>query len=112
MSERKLILGISGGIAACKAPILIRELGRRDIEVKTVITENAKKFVTEVTLRSLTGNPVYDRMFVSQDEPIEHISLSDWGDVMLVAPATRERASVTLTKTSFSCAAYPFTVST
>lgn len=88
MNRHRLALGISGGIAACKAPALIRELSRRGVDVKAVITSSAKNFITEVTLRSLTGNPVYDRMFVSQTEPFEHISLADWAEVLLVAPAT------------------------
>lgn len=88
MSKRRLLLGISGGIAACKVPVLIRELGRRGVEIKAVTTESAKNFITDLTLRSLTGHPVYDRMFESQVEPFEHISLADWGEVMLVAPAT------------------------
>ncbi|MEW5947665.1 MAG: bifunctional phosphopantothenoylcysteine decarboxylase/phosphopantothenate--cysteine ligase CoaBC [bacterium] len=85
---KNLVLGISGGIAACKAPLLVRDLQRRGVAVRAVVTENAKQFVTETSLRTLTGSVVYDGLFTSPTEHFEHISLADWGDVLLVAPAT------------------------
>ncbi|MEW6200965.1 MAG: flavoprotein, partial [bacterium] len=87
--KHRLLLGISGGIAAYKAPLIIRELQKRDAEVKTVITSNAKQFVTELTLRTLTGFPVYSDLFAPPPaDPMEHISLTEWGEALLISPAT------------------------
>lgn len=89
LEGKKIILGISGGIAAYKAAILIRLFKKAGAEVKVVVTPNALEFITRVTLESLSENKVYDKVFGEQnDYTTEHVALTDWGDAFVVAPAT------------------------
>lgn len=89
LKGKKVILGISGGIAAYKTPFIIRLLVKAGAEVRVVATENAMEFVTRTTLETLSKNKLYTRVFSeSNDYTTEHVSLTDWADVMLVAPAT------------------------
>lgn len=88
MQERRLLLGITGGIAAYKAPFIIRLLQQNNVLVRTVVTEHALKFVTETTLESLTGFPVAMGLFEKKEHNYEHIELAKWADVFVVAPAT------------------------
>lgn len=82
-------MGISGGIAAYKSLSLIRLLSQKGAEVKVVTTPNALQFVTELSLQTLSQNKVYTDPFKKLEHfDIEHISLADWADVMIVAPAT------------------------
>ncbi|MBR1631777.1 MAG: phosphopantothenoylcysteine decarboxylase, partial [Paludibacteraceae bacterium] len=84
-----ILLGISGGIAAYKTPEIIRLLCKQGHEVKTVVTEGALQFVTELTLQTVSGHRVYSDMFsTANPHSTEHISLPDWADCMLIAPAT------------------------
>ena len=82
-----ILIGISGGIAAYKMADLIRLFVKDGHDVKTVLTENAKKFVTQVTLETLSKNSSHCDMF-SNVKDVEHISLAKWADVMIIAPAT------------------------
>ncbi len=89
---KKILLGISGGIAAYKSPELVRQLIAEGAEVRVVATKNALEFVTPVTLQTVSKNKVYFEVF----EPInnfnpEHISHSDWGDLLVVAPCHSQR---------------------
>ena len=85
----KVIVGITGGIAAYKSPLLVRLLRKDGHEVKCVATEHAMQFVTPLTLETVSGNKLYADLFASDnDHTTEHISLKDWGDIMVVAPAT------------------------
>jgi len=86
-SSLNVLLGISGGIAAYKSLILIRLFIKQGFNVKVVITENGKQFVTPVTIEALTGNPLYDELY-RRRESFSHISLREWADVTIVAPAT------------------------
>ncbi len=87
--KKKIILGISGGIAAYKSALLVRLLKKAEAEVRIVGTTNAFEFISRVTLESLSENKVYDRVFGEQnDYTTEHVSLTDWGDIFVVAPAT------------------------
>ena len=89
LQGKHIVVGISGGIAAYKAPELIRLLIKQGAEVKVVATRNALQFVTELTLRTLSGHPVYWDVFAAVNQhSTEHISLPDWADLMLIAPAT------------------------
>ncbi len=89
IAGKKIILGITGGIAAYKAAFLIRLFKKAGAEVKVVGTANAFEFITRVTLESLSENRVYDQVFGEQnDYTTEHVALTDWGDVFVVAPAT------------------------
>lgn len=86
---KKIILGISGGIAAYKSPLLIRLFIKAGAEVKVAITKNALQFVTLPVLETLSGNRVYSGVFdPANDYSTEHVSLTDWGDIFVVAPAT------------------------
>ena len=84
----RLLLGVTGGIAAYKAPFLIRLFQKQGIEVKTVATAHAFQFVTRVTLEALTGHPVYHDMFAERQDTFGHIELAKWADLLVVAPAT------------------------
>ena len=89
LAGKKIIVGISGGIAAYKAPMLVRLPVKKGAEVKCVVTEHALQFVTTLTLETVSRNKVYSDLFASaNDHTTEHISLKDWGDAMVVAPAT------------------------
>lgn len=87
--SKHILIGISGGIAAYKIPELIRAFVKQGAEVRVTTTKNALQFVTELTLQTLTNARVYSDVFAAINEhSTEHISLPDWADVMLIAPAT------------------------
>lgn len=89
LEGKKILLGISGGIAAYKSMFLIRLFKKAGAEVRVVATESAMWFVSRVTIESLSQNKLYDQVFgEDNDYTTEHISLTDWGDVFVVAPAT------------------------
>ncbi|TVQ16353.1 MAG: bifunctional phosphopantothenoylcysteine decarboxylase/phosphopantothenate--cysteine ligase CoaBC [Bacteroidetes bacterium] len=89
LQGKRIIIGISGGIAAYKSLILIRLFKKAGAEVRVVTTENALWFVTRVSLESLSQNKIYDKVFGPEnDYTTEHISLTDWADCVVVAPAT------------------------
>jgi len=86
---KHVLLGISGGIAAYKAPELIRLFIKAGAEVRVVVTKNALAFVTPLTLETISRNKLYKDIFEPVNEySTEHISLGDWADFMLIAPAT------------------------
>jgi phosphopantothenoylcysteine decarboxylase/phosphopantothenate--cysteine ligase len=85
----RVLLGISGGIAAYKACELVRQLIRGGHEVRVVATQNALHFVSPLTLQTLSGHPVRSDLFdLTAESGISHIELADWADLMVVAPAT------------------------
>ena len=86
---KHILVGISGGIAAYKIPELIRSLTKAGAEVRVATTQHALQFVTELTLQTVSGSRVYSDVFAAINEhATEHISLPDWCDAMIVAPAT------------------------
>ncbi len=86
---RRLLLGISGGIAAYKAPELVRALVRADFRVRVVATPDALRFVSPLALQTVSGSPVRSRLFSTTEESeISHIELADWAQAFLLAPAT------------------------
>lgn len=86
---KKIVLGITGSIAAYKACLLIRLLIKEGAEVQTVITPAGKEFITPVTLSALTGKPVISDFFASNDGTWHsHVDLGLWADAMIVAPCT------------------------
>ena len=90
LSGKKVLLGISGGIAAYKTPNLVRCLIKKGAEVKVVMTESAKDFVTSLSLSTVSKNPVHSS-FKSDDENgvwNNHVELGLWADFMLICPAT------------------------
>jgi len=87
--EKKVLLIICGGISAYKSLEVIRSLKKRGAKIKTILTESAKKFVTPLSVSSLSQEKVYDDLFsVENEAEMDHISLSRWSDVILVSPAT------------------------
>jgi phosphopantothenoylcysteine decarboxylase/phosphopantothenate--cysteine ligase len=92
--HKKILLIICGGISAYKSLELIRLLKKEDVEVKTILTKSAKEFVTPLSVASLSQGKVYDDLFNAENEAeMDHISLSRWADVILVAPATANTIS-------------------
>ena len=92
--KKKILLIICGGISAYKSLELIRLLKRKDAEVKTILTKNAKEFVTSLSVASLSQEKVYEDLFnVENETEMDHISLSRWADIILVAPATANTIS-------------------
>ena len=89
LKNKKIILIIGGGIAAYKSLDLIRLLKKQEYELKVVLTESGKKFVTPLSIASLSQNKVYQDIFDSEKEAeMDHISLSRWCDIILFAPVT------------------------
>ncbi|TLM61381.1 MAG: bifunctional phosphopantothenoylcysteine decarboxylase/phosphopantothenate--cysteine ligase CoaBC [Deltaproteobacteria bacterium] len=87
--EKRILLGVSGGIAAYKAVELLRLLVKAGADVHVVMTRNACEFVAPLTFQTLSGNPVHCELFnLIQEREIGHISLADRADLCIVAPAT------------------------
>jgi phosphopantothenoylcysteine decarboxylase/phosphopantothenate--cysteine ligase len=94
LSQRKILLIICGGISAYKSLELIRLFKKQGMRVKTILTKNAKQFVTPLSVASLSQEKVYDDLFSAENESeMDHISLSRWADVILVAPVTANTIS-------------------
>jgi len=86
---KKIVLGITGSIAAYKSCLIIRQLVRQGAEVQVVITPAGKEFITPITLSALTGKPVVSDFFSQRDGTWHsHVDLGLWADLMLIAPAT------------------------
>ena len=89
LKGKHILVGISGGIAAYKIPELIRLLVKSGAEVRVATTRHALEFVTELTLQTVSGHAVYSDVFAAINaHATEHISLPEWCDAMVVAPAT------------------------
>ena len=89
VQNKKVLLVIGGGISAYKALDLIRLLVKNSVEVKTILTKSGKKFVTSLSITSLSNNKVFEDTFdVNNEKEIDHISLSRWADIILVLPTT------------------------
>ncbi|HOG11457.1 MAG TPA: bifunctional phosphopantothenoylcysteine decarboxylase/phosphopantothenate--cysteine ligase CoaBC [Smithellaceae bacterium] len=89
LKNKKIVLGITGGIAAYKSAELTRAFIKAGAEVKVIMTQSATEFIAPLTLRTLSRNPVYADMF-EDAEPYDmaHIALAEWADAFVVAPAT------------------------
>ena len=89
LKNKKIVLGITGGIAAYKAAELTRALIKEGAQVKVIMTKSATKFITPLTMQTLSQNQVYTDMFVPADQyDMAHISLADFADAFVIAPAT------------------------
>lgn len=89
LKGKKIIVGVTGGIAAYKACSLVNLLFKEGAEVRVIMTEPAAKFVTPLTFQSLTNHPVYTDLWKPIDDySVEHISISHWPDAIVISPAT------------------------
>ena len=89
LKNKKILLIITGSIAAYKSLDLIRILRKKEVELKTILTESATKFITPLSVASLSKGKVYTKMFNHDNEAeMDHIALSRWADLILLAPAT------------------------
>ncbi len=91
--ERKVLLGVSGSIAAFKAAALVRELVKAGAEVQVVMTRSAHDFVTPLTLATLSGRPVLTDLISGEGTWNDHVHLARWADVMLIAPLSANTLS-------------------
>tara|TARA_B100000035_G_scaffold302574_1_gene300312 strand:+ start:417 stop:1619 length:1203 start_codon:yes stop_codon:yes gene_type:complete len=92
--NKKILLIICGGISAYKSLELIRLLKKNNAEIKTILTKSAKEFVTPLSITSLSQNKVYDDLFnVENETEMDHISLSRWADIIIIAPTTANTIS-------------------
>jgi len=91
LANRRIILGVTGGIAAYKSAELIRRLKDLGADVRAVMTPAAQEFITPLTLQALSGNPVHTTLLDTEAEAaMGHIELARWGDLILVAPASAD----------------------
>lgn len=89
LKGKKIVLGVTGGIAIFKAVDLVSKLQKQDVEVRVVMTENAAKFISPLLFAEISGHKCAVSMWDGRDEfNVEHIALANWGDLLLVAPAT------------------------
>lgn len=89
LSSRRVLLGVTGGIAAYKAPLVLRLLQQEGAEVRVVRTSSAARFVTDETLAVLSGHAVHGDLFAPSSEfAVLHVGLARWAQLLLVAPAT------------------------
>ena len=92
--KKKILIVICGGISAYKVLELIRSLKKKGADIKTILTKSAKEFVTPLSIASLSQGKVYEDLFNLENETeMDHISLSRWSDIVLVAPATANTIS-------------------
>ena len=91
LSHKKILLGLTGGIAAYKVADLCRQLVKAGAEVRVVMTNGAKAFITPLTMQALSGNPVHDDLLdPSAEAAMGHIELAKWPDLIIVAPASAD----------------------
>ena len=91
LANKRILLGVTGSIAAYKSADLVRRLRDAGAIVRVAMTENAKRFITPLTMQAVSGFPVHDELFDLQAEAaMGHIELARWADVVLVAPATAD----------------------
>lgn len=91
LKGKNIIIGVSGGIAAYKSCDIVRHLTKNGANVECILTKNAKEFITPLTLQTLSKNKVYSDMFEDPKEwEINHISLAQKADVIVIAPATAD----------------------
>ena len=87
LKDKKILLGVTGGISAYKAIDLASRLTKAGAVVRTILTKNAQEFVTALNFAAITGNPVLTKEF-QLNEPIAHVDWAGWADLIVVAPAT------------------------
>ena len=89
LTNKKILFIICGGVSAYKSLETIRLFKKNNAEIKTILTKNAKEFVTPLSITSLSQGKVYEDLFNAENEAeMDHITLSRWADVIVVAPTT------------------------
>lgn len=90
-SNKNILLGVTGGIAAYKSAEIIRLFRKEGADVRVVMTESAKEFITPLTLQAVSGNEIHDSLVdVKAESAMGHIELAKWADIILIAPCTAE----------------------
>ena len=87
---RRVVLGVTGSIAAYKAPLIVRSLVKKGVEVRCVLTSSAANFVSSLALATVSKHPVAQAMCDPALWEMAHLSLADWADLVLIAPATAD----------------------
>jgi phosphopantothenoylcysteine decarboxylase/phosphopantothenate--cysteine ligase len=91
LTHKKILLGVTGGIACYKSAVLLRALQSAGAQVRVVMTPAAQAFVTPLTFQALSGQPVYTELLdPAQEAAMDHISLARWADLVLIAPASAD----------------------
>lgn len=91
LQSKRILLGVTGSIAAYKSADLVRRLRDAGAQVRVVMTESAKEFITPLTMQAVSGHPVHDELFDLQAEAaMGHIELARWADLLVIAPATAD----------------------
>ncbi|HSW71767.1 MAG TPA: flavoprotein, partial [Gammaproteobacteria bacterium] len=91
LAQKRILLGVTGGIAAYKSADLVRRLREAAALVQVVMTENAQQFVSALTFQALSGLPVRENLFdPAAEAAMGHIELARWADLILVAPASAD----------------------
>ena len=85
LAGKKILIGITGSIAAYKTPLIVRLLIKAGAEVKVIMTPASKDFVSKLTLSTLSKNPVLSELF-DEESWANHVELGRWADIMLIAP--------------------------
>ncbi len=89
LTNKQIILGITGGIAAYKSAELVRQFVKHDAMVRVVMTDAAQEFITPLTMQALSGNPVHTTLLDPAAEAgMGHIELARWADIVMIAPAS------------------------
>ena len=89
LANKNVLLGVTGGIAAYKAPDLVRKLTALGANVRVVLTGSATEFVSPLSLQAVSGNPVHQHLLdPAAEAAMGHIELAKWADILLIAPAT------------------------
>lgn len=89
LKGKKIVIGLTGGIACYKIPYLVRYLVKAGAEVRVIMTEHATKFITPLTMETVSRHPVYFDMFAEREfVSTQHIELAQWADLYVIAPAT------------------------
>ena len=90
-SNKNILLGVTGGIAAYKSAEIIRLFRKEGADVRVVMTESAKEFITPLTLQAVSGNEIHDSLLdIKAESAMGHIELAKWADIILIAPCTAE----------------------
>jgi len=91
LANKKILLGVTGGIAAYKAPLIVRLLKKQGADVQVVLSSGAKHFTTATSLQAVSGHPVRDTLWdAAAEASMGHIELARWADAILIAPATAD----------------------